>query len=182
MLEDRRGKRGRPDQGQARAEEAVKGLGDRLPDIGGSAEQPQQQQDGVDSAHDQQAGLHPEQPVWKQLGPDQRVRSLAIAGGDDQRMTDLAQDRLPFVLRQGAAQFFFPGLETAQDQVAQLGDDVGPFVLRQLRGDGVQIAVDHVHGFSPSAGIQRILSSEALMPRHSSVRAASIETPPGDRT
>ena len=182
MLEDRRGQRRRADQGQPRAEEAVERLGDRLSRIVRAADQADQQGERIDRAQHHQPRLDPEQPVGKQLRPDQRIRPLAVTGGHDQRMADLAQDRLLLVLGQGAAQLFFLRLEPAQDQVAQFGGDVAPFVLRQLRGDGVQIAVDDVHGFSPSARSQRILSSEALIPRHSSVRAASMATPPGDRT
>ena len=182
MLEDRRRQGRRPDQGEAGPEEAVEGLGDVLPEIVRSTDHPDEQGEGEDRRQHHQSGLHAEQPVGKQLRSDQRVRPLAIAGGHDQRMADLAQDRLLFVLGQGAAQRLFLRLEPAQDQVAQFGGDVGAFVLRQLRGDGVQIAVDQVHGFPLQPGFQRILSSEALIPRHSSVSAASIETPPGDRT
>ena len=109
-------------------------------------------------------------------------RPRAVAGGDGQGMADLAQHGLFFGLGQGAAKRFLPVLHPCLDGVAQLGDDVVAFGLGQLRRHGLQIAFRQGHGLPSHSKCQRILSSEALMPRHSSASRSSIPAPIGDRT
>ena len=141
---------------------------ERLPDTAlDEADDEEHRED--DRQHDREEQLDQADPVEVVLRPDQPHRPVGVLAGEPHRVAELVERRLLGVGRLLAG--LDPGLDRIRDGCAQLLLDVGPLVLGQRPGDGVDVAGDEVvlvvrggaHRVPPGMSLTGVCLSSFLM-------------------
>ncbi len=157
--------------GDARTDRLAEGLGDIA-----ATHHARQEDDDRDADLDDRDQAYGKYPIGIEGRPDGVLRLVAVARGDDDGVAEIPQQLLGFVGGQRPAQFAFTRLDPRHDFIAQLGDDIVALGFRQQARHGAQIVFQHVH-YPPM-----IVSSEALIVRHSRTSRCNMSSPAGDRT
>ncbi len=103
-------------------------------------------------------------------------------------MAALEQQRFFFGFGERTPETALAIVDFAPQVFGEFVDDVGALRSRQIRSDGLDVAIDEFHSdYSPETAMgrcadsSRILSSESFRRRHSSVKRSRVSAPPGDR-